>query len=288
MKVTIIGLGKMGSVLAKRLLAAKFDLTIYNRTQEKMQPLIQYGAKAANSIKEAVNEADVVLSCLFDDNAVLTTTQSFLSSLKQGAIHLSTSTILPETSKELAKWHAQQGSVYLAGNVLGVPKAAVRGELTSIIAGDKETIEKCKPILKAYSQQIINVGEKPYQANVVKICMNYLLAANIEAMSELYTFAEKNEVETNVLNILFHSVFAHPAFKLYVDKIKNRQFDEVNFDLKGGYKDISLFEQAFYSVQVAPKIANLIKDKMVNALAHGMENKDWTSFTEITREDANL
>lgn len=288
MNITLIGLGKMGSVLAKRLLAAKFTLTVYNRTQEKMLPLIQYGAKSANSAKLAVENADVVLTCLLDDHALQETVQDFLPALKKEAIHLSTSTILPATSKQLTTLHAQQGSYYIAGNVLGVPKAAIKGELTSIVAGETNAIETCKPLLKAYSQKIINVGSKPFQANVIKICMNYFLASAIETMGELYTFAEKSEVDADVLNVLFHSIFAHPAFKLYVDKIKDRHFDEVNFDLKGGFKDLNLFQQAFAQAQVVPEIANVVKDKMIIALAHHMEEKDWCSFTEITRKQANI
>jgi 3-hydroxyisobutyrate dehydrogenase-like beta-hydroxyacid dehydrogenase len=291
MKVTVIGLGKMGSVLAKRLLLAKYNLTVFNRTPEKMRPLVEAGARGATSLKEAVSGADIVLSCLLDDKAVLQTvceSGGFLSFLQPRAIHINTATIMPDTSKKLTDLHQQNDSIYLAGNVLGVPKVAELGELTTIVAGNANAIEKCKPLFQAYSSKIINVGTQPFQANVVKICMNYLLATTIEALGELYAFAEKSEVDTNILQILFHSVFAHPAFKLYIDKIKNRNFNEVNFDLKGGYKDIHLFQQAFATVGVVPDIANIIRDKMIVALAHQMEGRDWSAVTEITRLQANL
>lgn len=291
MKVTLIGLGKMGSVLAKRLLLAHYDLTVFNRTVEKMRPLIDAGATGAASLTEAVAGADIIISCLLDDQAVLQTfteAEGFLSFLKPRSIHINTATILPETSKKLADLHQQKETIYLAGNVLGVPKVAELGELTTIVAGNANAIEKCKPLFQAYSSKIINVGTEPYQANVVKICMNYLLITTIEAMGELYTFAEKSGVDVNIINILLHSVFAHPSFKLYIDKIKMRDFEEVNFDLKGGNKDISLFQQAFAKAGVVPDIANVIRDKFIIALAHHMENQDWSAVTEITRKQANL
>ncbi|CDZ76602.1 3-hydroxyisobutyrate dehydrogenase [Legionella massiliensis] len=288
MKVSLIGLGKMGTVLAQRLLQADFDLTVFNRTAEKMLPLIEAGAKGAKTIEETVRDAEIVITCLLDDQAVLEIANNFAPLMQPQAIHVGTSTIMPETSKKLTELHQLYGNTYLAANVLGVPKAAARGELTTIVAGATEAIEQCKPLFAAYSIKVIPVGSEPYQANVMKICMNYFLVTAIEAMSELYTFAEKSQLDTSMLNTMFHSIFAHPAFQLYVDKIKERSFDDVNFDMKGGLKDISLFQQAFAQKGVVPGIANVIKDKFIIAMAHQMENKDWSAIAEITRLQANL
>lgn len=288
MKITVIGMGKMGSVLAKRLLMANFDVTVFNRTIEKTQPLVDAGATGAKTLKEAVEHCDVVMTCLLDDHAVMKTVDGFIYYLPSGAIHIGTSTILPQTSKKLTKLHGKRGSTYIAGNVLGVPKAAEKGELTSIVAGDEKIIKNCESIFSAYSSKIIYAGYKPYQANVVKICMNYLLVSVIETMGELYTFAEKSEVDLTLLNTMFHSVFVHPAFKLYVDKIMARDFDNVNFDVKGGFKDLHLFQQAFAQVQVVPEIANIIKNKFIIAMAHNMGEKDWSVLAEISRKLANI
>lgn len=288
MKVTLIGLGKMGTELAHRLLAAHFELTVFNRTAEKMQPLVTAGAQGAETMEDAVKYAQVIITCLLDDHAVLETVKSFVPLLQPNAIHVGTSTILPDTSKQLATLHEKNGSIYLAANVLGIPKAASRGELTTIVAGQADAIEQCKPIFAAYSMKIISAGPLPFQANVIKICMNYLLVTAIEAIGELYTFAEKSLVDVSIINGMFHSVFAHPAFLLYVDKIKERNFDEVNFDMKGGLKDITLFQQAFANAGVIPEIANVIKDKFIIAMAHHMENKDWSGITEVSRLQANI
>ena len=284
----MIGLGKMGSVLAKRLLLAKFDVTVFNRTAEKMQLLIQAGAKGAATLKEAVENAEVIVTSLFDDNSTLQVVNDFVNFLPSGAIHIGTSTILPETSKKLLDLHKKHDSIYIVGNVLGIPKAAEKGELTTFVAGDTAAIEKCKSIFSAYSSTIIKVGSSPHQANVVKICINSFLISAIETMGELYTFAEKNDVDLELMNTLFHSIFAHPAFKLYVDKIKQRDFENVNFDLKGGLKDASLFQQAFAQALVVSEIINSVKDKFIIALAHNMGEMDWSAVTEITRKQANI
>lgn len=290
-RISLIGLGKMGSVIAKKLLEAGFDLAVYNRTESKMKALLALGAKRASSAKEAAMSADIVLTCLFDDQSVIDVVCGYngiLEGLKPGAIHIGTSTILPATSKKLTELHQQKNTIYIAGNVLGVPKVAEKGKSTSIIAGDQATIEACMPIFNAYSKTIINVGQEPYKANVMKICTNYLLATSIECMAELYTFAEKNDLESEYINKMLHTVFAHPAYQLYADKIKERDFDNVNFDLKGGYKDLQLFQKAFTDVQVVPDIANIIANKFLIALAHGMENKDWSAVSNVTRKLAGL
>lgn len=289
MKITLIGLGKMGTALAKRLLLAEnIELTVFNRTREKMEPLVQAGAQGAASLQEAVQTAEVVLTCLLDDRAVLQTVSDFLNFMQASTIHVGISTILPETSKALTALHAKHQQVYIAGNVLGVPKVAEKGELTTLAAGEEEALIKCDAIFKSYSTTVVHVGNQAYQANVFKICTNYLLASAIETMGEIYTFAEKSQIDLDVVQKFFHHVFLHPAYKLYIDKIKARNFDDVNFDLKGGMKDINLFQQAFAQVGVVPGIANLIKDKFIIALAQGMDKKDWSAMTEVTRWEAGI
>ncbi len=290
-KITFIGLGKMGTALANRLLLAGFDLTVYNRTASKMQPLVAAGAKGAVSASEAVREADVVITSLLDDNSVVQTVlgeNGFLPALKTGAIHIGTSTILPSTSKKLTQAHDVRDYIYLGGNVLGVPKVAEKGELTSIIAGNEEAINLCMPIFNAYSSKIIQVGTEPDKANVMKICTNYLLASTIECMGEIYAFAEKSGLDTEYPRGMFHAVFAHPAFKLYADKIWERNFDEVNFDVSGGFKDMQLFQQAFAEERVVSDMIDVIRNKFIIAMAQGMEQKDWSAVTEVTRKQAGL
>lgn len=288
MRITLIGLGKMGSALAKRILLSKLDLTVFNRTKEKMQPIVQAGAKGANSLEEAVKNADVVITSLLDDQAVLQTVSAFIDFMPKGAIHVGASTIMPETSKQLSALHEKKQQIYIGGNVLGVPKVAEKGELTTIAAGDAKAIQQCENIFKSYSSTIVNVGNEAYLANVFKICTNYLLISAIETMGELYAFAEKSNLSKDILQKFFHVVFAHPAYKLYVDKIKERNFDDVNFELTGGMKDIKLFQQAFAQVGVVPGIANILKDKFIIALAHQMGSKDWSAVTDVTRLEANI
>jgi 3-hydroxyisobutyrate dehydrogenase-like beta-hydroxyacid dehydrogenase len=290
-KIAFIGLGKMGSVLAKRLLDAGYDLTVYNRTQSKMKTLVDAGACAAHTVQDAVKDKTFIITSLFDDksvNDVVCGEDGMLTACKKGAIHIGTTTILPATSKTLVESHDKAGIIYVAGNVLGIPKLAEKGELTTLAAGNAEALKKCKDIFKTYSAKIINAGPAPYQANVMKLCVNYMLAAIIEIMGEIYTFGEKNKMDNDILRNFFENIFAHPSFKLYVNKVKERSFDDVNFELSGGSKDMGLIQQAFADTLVVPGIANVIKNNFISAAANGMKDKDWSAITEVIRMQAGL
>jgi 3-hydroxyisobutyrate dehydrogenase-like beta-hydroxyacid dehydrogenase len=290
-KILLVGLGKMGAALATRILQGGFSLTVYNRSKGKAESLVAMGATEAMSLSDAVAVADIVITCLLDDAAVLSVTTGeagVLRHLKKGGVHVGTSTILPETSTQLSALHVEQGSFYVAANVLGVPKVALAGKLTSLVAGDAEAIKKVESVLKTYSENIMLVGDQPANANVMKVSVNYMLITVIELISELYVYSEKNNVDVSFIQGILHNIFAHPAPKLYIDKIKNRDFDEVNFDMRGGAKDVAIFQKAFAHSGVSPELANVVSGRFIAALAQGMEKKDWSGIYEIIRAEAGL
>jgi 3-hydroxyisobutyrate dehydrogenase-like beta-hydroxyacid dehydrogenase len=291
-KILLIGLGKMGTAIATRILEGGFPLAVYNRTPGKTAALLAKGAKEVTDLSEAIAIADIVITCLLDDAAVLNIVTAektgILQNLKKGGIHVGISTILPATSIQLSNMHTSHDSYYLAANVLGVPQAALVGKLTALVAGDNNLIDKIEPILKTFAENIMRVGEKPEHANVMKVSINYTLMTAIELISELYVYSEKNNMDLSFIQDMLHNIFSHPAFKLYIDKIKARDFDRVNFDLRGGAKDIGIFQKAFTTAGVSPELANVVSSRFIAALAQGMEKKDWSSIYEIIRTEAGL
>jgi 3-hydroxyisobutyrate dehydrogenase-like beta-hydroxyacid dehydrogenase len=290
-KITVIGLGKMGAAMATRILEAGFSLTVFNRTQSKAQALVEKGAMSADSIQSAVADADIILSSLLDDQAMLDVTTGkgcIIENMQQSAIHIGMATILPETAEKLAIQHQEKGGHYVSAAVMGVPKVAAEGGLTTFCAGDESIVAACEPVFKTFSKAVINLGDNAKAPLVMKICMNYSLITALELISELYVFAEKSGLDKDFVQSGLNEIFGHPAFKLYVDKIKDRNFDEVNFDMKGGIKDVSIFQKAFSDVGVKPKLADLVKERYVAALENKMEDKDWSAIYEIIRKEAGL
>ena len=287
-KVVLIGTGSMGSAVGERLLKSGHALTVYNRTKEKALPLVALGATLADSLEEAVKDASIVFSSLIDDQAVTETSLFLLKFAPSGWIHASASTVLPKTATALAKLHGARGAVYVATPILGIPNAVKAKTATSLCAGPKQAVDKVIPFLQAYSKNIQNLGEDPSLANTLKICFNYSLITSIELIAELYTFAEKSGLEKKVVQELLTGMNAHPAVQVYIDKIYEGRFDEVNFTLKGGNKDIHLFREAFLDVDVSPDIANAVQNKFTEALAQGNAHKDWSFVAEIVRKRSGL
>jgi 3-hydroxyisobutyrate dehydrogenase-like beta-hydroxyacid dehydrogenase len=286
--ITFIGLGKMGSAMAEMLLNSGHKLTVYNRTAAKAEPFAKLGATVANSLEEAVTDADIVFSSLIDDAALISVCDTMLQHMKPGAIHISTSTILPKTAEQLEQRHKELGFNYLATPVLGVPKALRSQTATAICAGEHTAFEKIAPLLDSYSEKTIYLGETANHANVFKICMNTTLLSALELISELYAFAEKSGLDPEIINGALKQIYAHPAVHLYIDKIHQRDFDDVNFDMKGGHKDVKLFQEAFNQVGVSPDIAKMLQTKFTQALDEGMHDKDWSAIGGIIRQQAGL
>lgn len=288
MKITFIGLGKMGTAIVERLLQAGYEVTVFNRTLTKMKPLVSMGAISSDSINQAVKNVPVVMTSLLNDQAVLDVTDKLIQNIQPGTIHIGLSTILPDTAKSLETKHKEHNSYYISATVLGVPAVARRGELTTFCVGSDAELKTVMPLLEAISKQVIPLGNQIFAPNVMKICMNYSLITAIELMSELYTFAEKSGLDTEVVRMGLHQIYSHPAFKLYIDKIHERNFDEVNFDMVGGNKDVSIFQEAFSRVGVAPEIGNVVRSRFISALAQQMHDKDWSGIYEIIRTQSGL
>ena len=274
--------------MVRRLLEKKYEVTVFNRTSSKMIPLQQLGAKPSQSIAQAVSEANIVMTCLLNDQAVLEVTAEMVPHIQAKTIHIGLSTILPDTAQAVEELHQKQGGHYISATVLGIPKVADKGELTTFCAGAETDLEIAIPVLKAFSGQIVPLGKDIKAPNIMKICMNYSLITTLELISELYTFAEKSGLDTEVVKQGLHQIYGHPSFKLYIDKIHERNFDDVNFNMLGGNKDVSVFQEAFSRVGVAPEIGNIVKSRITSALALGMKDKDWSSIYEIIRAQSGL
>lgn len=290
MKITLIGIGAMGRAIAERLLLNKYSLTVFNRTPEKALPLVELGATLSNSIEEAVSEAEVIITCLLNDHAVLEVAKTMLPRMKPGAIHIGLSTVLPKTAEELLSFHRLNQTHYISGVVLGVPAVALEGKLTTFIAGCADALNRVMPLLSSFSEHVIPLGDEAdiKAPNLMKICMNYSLMTAIELMSELFVFAEKSGLDKEIVKMGLQNIYGHPAFKRYIDKIAERDFDDVNFTMTGGQKDARIFKQVFLETGVTPELANLLNQRYDTALSLGMKDKDWSGIYEVVRKQSGL
>jgi len=288
--VACIGLGRIGAGIARNIQASGCRLTVYNRNPKKTEPFVASGAARAGSPREAAAAADIVITCLMDDNSVLENmkgSDGILAGMRPGAIHIGTSTISPNASTQLAGLHAAQGSHYVAAPVLGRIDAAAAGKLLTFVAGKPEAIERCRPVIEAYTAKIIVTGDDPATASSLKLIMNFVGVSLLDLMGQAFVFADKRGLKLELVSGIFKELLHHPAMPVYLDKIRTRNFgDDIGFTLDGGLKDVQLMLNAAAEVHVPIPNASLIRDKFLTAQAYGLGQLDWSAFTEVTRINA--
>jgi 3-hydroxyisobutyrate dehydrogenase-like beta-hydroxyacid dehydrogenase len=289
--VGFIGLGRMGAAIARNIMKAGFPLTVYNRTAVKMQPFLDAGAAAAASAGEAATGADIVVTSLMDDASVLAAVEGasgVLAGLRPGGVHVGTTTISPYCARTLAALHTAHGSAYVAAPVMGRPDVAAAGQLTSFVAGDAGAIAYCQAVVSAYSRAVIPVSETPAVASSLKLAVNYMLYAVVDLIGQVFAFGEKSGIDPQHLDLVMQTMFNHPGLQGYAARMRERRFDDVGFDLLGGLKDVQLILDASTECRVPLPFANVVRDKALTGVAHGLGAKDVSVVYEITRMSAGL
>lgn len=292
MKIAFIGLGNMGTAMARNLVRAGHDLTVWNRTLAKVEPLKAEGAKVAQSAGDAAKAAEVVITMLADDHAVesaVLDSGGVMEKLPRGATHISMSTISVVLSKRLAEEHGKRGQHYITAPVFGRPEAAAAGKLFVATAGEKAAVERCMKILEVLGQRVFVIGDQPEMANVVKLSGNFLIAAVIESLGEAIALVRKYGIDPHeYVEFLTNSLFAAPVYKTYGGLIADAKHETAGFALQLGLKDIRLALAAADSVNAPLPVASLVRDHMLAAIGRGREKHDWSVLGELAAEDAGL
>ncbi|MGC2527270.1 MAG: NAD(P)-dependent oxidoreductase [Candidatus Acidiferrum sp.] len=291
MDAALIGLGKMGSGIAKSLLRGGHRVTVYNRTRERAEALRADGAIVAGSVAEACG-SEVVLTMVADDAALeglVFGEGGILASLARGAVHVSLSTIGVTLSDRLTAAHTKAGEGYLAAPVFGRPDAAEAARLAVVVAGPQNLVQKCKPLFEAMGPKLFVAGERPSMANVVKLSGNFLIASVLESLSEALAFARKSGVDAGALmDFLTSTLFNAPVYKTYGDLIVQGRHEPAGFALPLGLKDVRLVLQAAEAANVPMPIASVVRDRFITAMARGNQDRDWSVIGRVAAEDAGL
>lgn len=291
MEAGIIGLGNMGTGMAKTLLRAGHKVTVYNRTPAKVQALASSAATAAATIADACRPG-IVITMLADDaalEAVVFASGGVLASLPRGGVHISSGTISVALSDRLAEAHAKASQSFVSAPVFGRPEAAESARLAVVAAGETSAVERCKPLFESLGPKLMIAGDKPSLANAVKLTGNFMIATVLESLSESLAFARKSGIDpVALLDFLTGTLFNAPVYKTYGGLILEGKFEPAGFVVPLGLKDIRLVLQAAEARSVPLPIASLIRDRFLTAIARGHQNSDWSILGQIAAEDAGL
>jgi 3-hydroxyisobutyrate dehydrogenase-like beta-hydroxyacid dehydrogenase len=278
LKIAFIGLGNMGLGMAQNLINASHHLSVYNRTIAKAYDLTGE-FKVASSPIEVVADADLVITMLSEDSVLYETVigaNGFLNTMKTNAIHISMSTISPDTSRDLYQQHQAVNTHYLTAPVFGRPLAAASAQLFICVSGDREIKEKVKPVLDLMGQKVDDFGDEPGAANVVKLTGNFMIMASMETMAEAFTLAEKHGLDREqVADFFGATVFNAPIYKNYGTLIAKKAYQPVGFKAKLGFKDARLASKMALDAEMPAPLLNLVYNRLLSSIANGKSESDW-------------
>lgn len=285
--VAVLGTGNMGGAMVGTLRRSGFDVVAWNRTPERAREVAQAtGATFTERATEAVEAADVVLSSLADDAAVLDTytgAGGAASAVRPGQVVLEMSTIAPATERAIAPAIEQRGAALLDAPVSGSVPAVQSGELTIMVGGDAEALKRARPVLKALAKKIFHVGALGTGATM-KLAVNALVHAIAVGLSEALVLAEKAGVERSKAYDVFANGAAAAPFVLY----KRQAFEHpdeagVAFTLDLMAKDLDLILELAEQAGASMGQAERNRETVRAALASGLSGRDMSAVAVYLR-----
>jgi 3-hydroxyisobutyrate dehydrogenase-like beta-hydroxyacid dehydrogenase len=289
MHVGFAGLGQMGIGMARNLIKAGHQVTVYNRTRSRAEELSAEGVKIADS-PGALSDAGIVITMLADDSAVEAVVfGGVLDRLPRGGLHVSMSTISGALSQQLAAAHKERGQNYLAAPVFGRPEAAAAAKLFVVAAGPQDQFERCSELFSILGQRTFYVGEEAHRANVIKLSGNFLIASMLESLGEATALVRKYGMDPReYIELLTSTLFPAPIYQNYGSIIAQEKYRPAGFRLRLGLKDVRLALAAAESVACPMPFASVIRDHLLTGISHGLEDADWSALAQVVAQNAGL
>ena len=285
-----VGLGVMGSRMAKRLLYAGHSVTGYNRTKSKAQWLLDAGMKWADSPRAAVESTEVVFSMIANNNALRAVTEGkegILAGLSTGKIYVEMSTVSPAAIRELAKLVEAEGAEMLDAPVSGSSITLEEGKLSFMVGGKAEVFEKVRHYLQAIGPRATYVGGHGLAA-AMKVATNLSLAVQMLAFSEGLLLAEKSGIaRATAAEVLFNSVIASPMVKYRGPFVLNMP-DEALFDVNMMQKDLLLALEMGRQLDVPLPTTAVTNEFLTAARGMGLSDKDFAILFEVLARMAGV
>lgn len=263
--ISWIGLGHMGVPMARNLLKAGYQVSVYNRTAEKAQSLIDQGAKLCSTIQDAAKN-DIIFLMLSNDSAASAIIEQLLGTGIKDKLIINMSTISVSTTQELAAKVRSRGGRYLEGPVSGSVKPATDGTLIILAGGEKKDFEEATPMFDILGKLSLYLGEVGQGAKA-KLAINFYMSTIIDGMAETVLFAEQNGIDrTTMMQIINESACGSPMSNMKTSAIINDQYPAA-FPLQHMHKDINLAIDQGLNTATAHNIARIYQQAMDSGLA---------------------
>jgi len=285
-----VGLGVMGSGVARRLLDAGHTVTVWNRTRAKADPLLDAGANWASSPREVAERSEIVFTMVTNTEAVRAVTEGpdgILAGLAPGKVYVDMSTASPATTRALAEQVAAAGAQMLDAPVSGSVSTLEEGKLSIMVGGDAETFERVEPVLEAIGPRVFYLGPNG-AAVTMKIAINISLAVQMLAFSEGLLLAEKTGIaRERAVEVMLASVIASPMIA-YRAPFVLEQPDEAWFDCRMMQKDMNLALELGRELEVPLPTTAVTNELLTAANAMGIVDRDFAVLFDVLASMSGL
>jgi len=282
-EVGYIGLGVMGRSIVRRLLAGGHQVTVWNRTREKAEPLLGEGARWVHSPREAAAAGDLVFTMVTNTEAVQAVTEGedgILAGLRPGAIYVDMSTASPTYTRALAERVAADGASMLDSPVSGTSLTVDQGKASLMVGGEPDAFERAKPVLEAIGPKVIHVGPSG-SAVTMKIAVNLSLAVQMLAFSEGVLLAEKSGISREkAVEVMLASVIASPMVA-YRGPLVLGHPNEVWFDCHMMQKDLNLALELGQRLEVPLPTTAVTNELLTAANGMGIGERDFAVLFDV-------
>ena len=285
--VAVLGTGRMGTAIAQRLLEGGVEVSVWNRTEDRVVDAVASGARPALTIADAVGSAGIALTSLTDDEAVraVVTGGGGVSGCLSGGVLVETSTVGPATTRAVA---SAVGGRMVAAPVLGAPAAARAGKARYLQGGPPELVEELEPLWEALGGWMTYAGADPGDATTLKLVANFLLMNGLAALAEAVVAAQAAGLEAGVVRgFLADLPLVAPGLKDRVEDVLSGEHAGW-FSTVLGAKDVRLFEELAAAGGLALPLAAEVRASYERAGAEGWAGADIGSVVEPLRRAAGL
>ena len=279
-KVGIIGTGMLGEAVGLHLLDSKYEVTVYNRTKDKVENLVKHGASAVETPKDVAEKSDIVITVVKDASAV-----SDVAFGNDGIIHgrhdgltvADMSTINPNSAKEISQKFSDSGISFLEIPVMGGPNVAIDGKLVMMISGNEKTYEKFSGVFDTIAEKTFFLGESG-TAHSIKLAMNLQIAMLALSLSEGITLTRKAGFDPEIFLKILNSTY----FKTGMSEKKAYRMIKDNFEptftLQNLKKDLDTINEAVESFNEELSMSKMASKVYQNAMDAGFSDIDYTGI----------
>jgi 3-hydroxyisobutyrate dehydrogenase len=285
MKVAFLGLGIMGAGMAGRLVSAGFDVSVWNRSAAKAEPLREAGAHIAATPAQAAQGAQIVVAMLADDTVsreVWTGAQGALPAMASGAVMVESSTLTGPWVRELASLAAERGVAFVEAPVTGSRDQAAQGTLRFLLGGEDAAIAAARPALDAMGSATVHLGPAG-SAATMKLANNFLCGLQVAGLAEAIALLEKSRLDVEqAFTILAEGAPGSPLVKAVGRRMLDKAYTP-HFLVPLMAKDLAYAQATLADVGITSAMAKAAQQRFIEADEAGQSDRDISAVVETLR-----